>query len=80
MLHFDQQLLTNLSQTLKLCLILSTGANPLKQCLCVNRFINIQLLVERYLYNPEHQDQNIDSNHCLSGAQYTKTQVVPHLF
>lgn len=70
MLHFGQQLLTNLGQTLKLCLILSTGAILLKQCLCVNRFINIKLLVERYLYNTEHQNQHVDSNRCLVAENY----------
>lgn len=42
MLHFDQQLLTNLSQTLKLCLILSTGANP------CSAFVSIGLLTYNY--------------------------------
>jgi len=65
MFNIGQQLLTNLSQSLKLRLILSTGDIP--QCFCVNRCINMQISVERYLYNPEPQDQNIDSNHCLSG-------------
>lgn len=59
---------TNLSQTLKLGIILSTDSNSLKEYLCVNGLTNVELLVKRYLQYTKHQAQDTDPNPSLSGA------------